>query len=103
MGETYTNRIFSFYYTFASVYVHKPARVLKLLSASALVVLCRLYSDGSRCKVTENCFNLARAKEEMKVFDAFKLFVLRVCKTVTMDSEPHAQNLRKGLKKSKVK
>ena len=84
--------------------MHRPARVLKLLSVSALVVLFRLYSDQeSRCEVTENCFNLARAKEEMKVFDAFKLFVLRVCKTVTMDSEPHAQNLRKGLKKSKVK
>ena len=67
-----TNAIFSFYWTFAPVYVLKPDRVLKFLSVSALIMLYRLYTDQwNRCEETENCFNLGRTKEEIKFFTLF--------------------------------
>ena len=66
MGETYQWNLF-FLLNFAPIYVHKPAPVLKLLSVSALVMLYRLYTNQwNRCEETENCFNLARAKEERR-------------------------------------
>ena len=67
MGEIYQWNLFLLLNFAAPIYGHKPARVLKLLSVSALVMLYRLYTDWwYRCEDTENCFNLSRAKEEKK-------------------------------------
>ena len=64
MGEAYEWNLFLLLNFAAPIFVHKPAPVLKLLSVSALFMLYRLYTDQwNRCEETENCFNLARAKE----------------------------------------
>ena len=64
MGETYQWNLFLLLNFATPIYVHKPARVLNLLSVSALVMLYSLYTDQwNRRDGTENCFNLAGVKE----------------------------------------
>ena len=65
--------------------MHKPTRVLKLVSVSALVMLYRLYTDQwNRNEEAENCcFNLLRAKEERTFVKLLNFFLFRDSKTAT--------------------